>query len=141
MVAFESSVAHLPNVVMRNNLSNEASAVPSLWGMDNVAYLFPSVPRSQRPFPFPGGETFQYHTLLNVHWPFRNSDSSVTAVTEWQCRPHCVFSFSVKAVPLVAYLLIPLLLTPWLSLKHFYEGSIYMSLNTVSCVSEKSRRL
>jgi hypothetical protein len=41
MVAFELSVAHLLNVVMRNNLSNEASA-------DNVAYVSPSVPWSQR---------------------------------------------------------------------------------------------
>lgn len=48
MVAFELSVAHLLNVVMRNSLSNKASAVPSLWGMDNVAYVFPSVPWSQR---------------------------------------------------------------------------------------------
>jgi len=48
MVAFEVSVAHLLNVVMLNNLSNEVLCAPSLWGVVNVACVFPSVPWSQR---------------------------------------------------------------------------------------------
>jgi hypothetical protein len=48
MVAFELSVAHLLNLLMLINLSNEVLRVPSLWGVVNVACVFPSVPWSQR---------------------------------------------------------------------------------------------
>jgi hypothetical protein len=51
--------------------------------------------------PFPWRRDFLIpYSFLNVYWPFRNSDSSVPAVAEWQCRSHCVFSFYVKVGPL-----------------------------------------
>jgi hypothetical protein len=50
MVAFELSVAHLLNVVMRNKSSNSSLLYPP-WDVDNVAYVFPSVPWSQPLIP------------------------------------------------------------------------------------------
>lgn len=48
MVAFELSVAHLLNVVLLNNLVNEVLCRILSGGVVNVAYVFPSVPWSQR---------------------------------------------------------------------------------------------
>ncbi len=47
-MAFELSIAHLLNVIMLNNLSNEVLCCTLFVGADNVACVFPSVPWSQR---------------------------------------------------------------------------------------------
>jgi len=58
MVAFELSVAHLLNLVMRNNLSN-FSAVPSLGrGQRCICIPVCALVAASYPTPFPGGETF-----------------------------------------------------------------------------------
>jgi len=144
MVAFELSVAHLLNVVMLNNLSNEVFRVLSLWAWSTLRmYSRLCLGRSVLSDPFPWRRAFSIpYSFLNVYWPFRNSDSSVPVVAEWQCGSHCVFSFYVKvARSRVTYLLIPLLLTAWFLLKHVLRRSnLYVVQGglqtTVSCVSE-----
>jgi len=147
MVAFELSVAHPLNVVMLNNLGNEVLCCTlSLWGVVNVAYVFPSVPWSQRliqPLSLAGRIS---NTLLslNVYWPFRSSDSSVPVVAEWQCRSHCVFVLC-KGGPLAGNI-VNTLTAYCLVIHHLDIFTKFQFIcrsrrtsTTVSCVSEKRR--
>lgn len=95
MVAFELSVARLLNVVLRNNLVNEVLC-RTLFGAWSTLHMYSRLclGRSVLSNPFPWRRDFLIP--YSLYWPFRNSDSSVPVVAEWQCRSHCVFSFYVK---------------------------------------------
>jgi hypothetical protein len=60
MVAFELSVAHLLNVVMLNNLSNEVLCCTLFVGRGQRCICIPvcALVTASYPTPFPGGETF-----------------------------------------------------------------------------------
>ena len=60
MVAFELPVAHLLNVVMLNNLSNEVLCCTPFVGRGQRCTCIPvcALVAASYPTPFPGGETF-----------------------------------------------------------------------------------
>ena len=66
MVAFELSVAHLLNLLMLINLSNEVLRVPLFVGRGQRCVCIPvcALVAASYPIPFPGGEPFQYPTLF-----------------------------------------------------------------------------
>jgi len=60
MVVFELSVAHLLNVIMRNNLFNEVLCWTLFVGRGQRCICIPvcALVAASYPTPFPGGETF-----------------------------------------------------------------------------------
>jgi hypothetical protein len=59
-MAFELSVAHLLNVIMHNNLSNEVLCCALFLGRGQRCICIPvcALVAASYPTPFPGGETF-----------------------------------------------------------------------------------
>ena len=92
MVVFKSSVTRFPK-------SQCAIALLYfLWRVDKYSGL--CLGRSRLSIPYPWRLDFILPLLFFKHWPFCNSDSSVSVFAGWQCGSHCVFSVFVRVAPL-----------------------------------------